>query len=72
MLDDLFCGTQPTVEYQMRAQGDGGPTAAVVIAGATDRGYRFLKALQDDGHMTLQFQRTALPRSPSHTHPPGS
>lgn len=58
LLDELFDGTQRRVLYRTGAGRTGGPTATVLIAGATDRGYRFVEANRRGGRTTMEFHRT--------------
>ena len=58
LLDELFDGTQAHVTYRTGAGRAGGPSAAVLIAGAIDRGYRFVAAHRHGGRTTMEFHRT--------------
>lgn len=58
LLDGLFDGTASHVTYRTGSGPAGGPTATVLIAGAMDRGYRFVEASRHGGRTTMEFHRS--------------
>lgn len=61
LLDELFEGSQERVTYRPGAGRSVDSTPAVIIAGATNRGYRFVEATHDDGQTSMKFQRIHPP-----------
>ena len=62
LLDELFDGGQERVTYRPGAGRSVDSTPAVIIAGATNRGYRFVEATHDDGLTSWSF--SAFTRQP--------
>lgn len=60
LLDELFDGSQELVTYRPGAGRSVDATPAVIIAGATNRGYRFVAATHHGGRTSMEFQRLQL------------